>query len=137
MIIIACIEDRYGMMFNHRRVSQDRALRERILERTKGAVLRMNAYSAKMFAETAEKQIYVSENFMEEAGPGEYCFLEDRSVLAYENKIERIVLFKWNRTYPSDLKFDIPLTEHGWRLTKTEDFPGFSHEKITEEIYEK
>ena len=34
MIIIAAVDDRNGMMFNHRRQSQDKVLREKILSLT-------------------------------------------------------------------------------------------------------
>ena len=51
MIIISCVDDDMGMMFNHRRQSQDRVLRERVLEATKGKKLWMNHYSAKQFSE--------------------------------------------------------------------------------------
>lgn len=36
MEIIACVDDNMGMMFNHRRQSQDQALIEHVLEATKG-----------------------------------------------------------------------------------------------------
>ena len=49
MKIIVCVDNQNGMMFNHRRQSQDRALRKRILELTGGKKLWMNAYSQKQF----------------------------------------------------------------------------------------
>ena len=36
MKIIVCVDNQNGMMFNHRRQSQDRVLRKRILELTGG-----------------------------------------------------------------------------------------------------
>ena len=33
MIVIACVDDRMGMLFNRRPQSQDAALRQRLLER--------------------------------------------------------------------------------------------------------
>ena len=49
MIIIAAVDDRNGMMFNHRRQSQDKVLREKILSLTAGKLLWMDHYSAKQF----------------------------------------------------------------------------------------
>ena len=49
MKIIVCVDNQNGMMFNHRRQSQDRVLRKRILELTGGKKLWMNAYSQKQF----------------------------------------------------------------------------------------
>ena len=39
IIVIACFDDTGGMMFNRRRQSQDRVLRERIVEMTGDASL--------------------------------------------------------------------------------------------------
>lgn len=41
MILIVCVDDHNGMMFNHRRQSQDRILRGDILELTEGKILWM------------------------------------------------------------------------------------------------
>ena len=43
MILIVCVDDHNGMMFNHRRQSQDRILRGDILELTEGKILWMDA----------------------------------------------------------------------------------------------
>lgn len=32
---------------------------------------------------------------------------------------------------------DIPLIKNGWQLVENYDFKGYSHEKITEEVYER
>jgi len=46
-------------------------------------------------------------------------------------------LFRWNRIYPSDVKFPIKLDQGQWHRVSTEDFLGSSHEKITMEVYAK
>jgi hypothetical protein len=124
-----------GMMFNHHRQSRDQILKERILEIAKGGKLWMNHYSAKQFSENNAPQINVDDNFMSEAGVGEYCFVEDCDVTPYLRRIEKIILYRWNRRYPSDQIFSVGLSAGGWMLVHTKDFAGFSHEKITEEIY--
>ena len=53
----------------------------------------------------------------------------------YEEHIEKIVLFRWNRKYPADFYFDIELEGSGWRMTEVGEFSGFSHKKIIKEIY--
>lgn len=135
MILIACLDDAGGMMFNQRRQSQDRVLRQHILEETAGAKLWMNAYSAKQFAADGSPQ--VDEEFLDKAAPGEFCFIETMGAAGYEERIEKIIVYRWNRSYPADFYFDIPLAEHGWRLARAEEFAGYSHEKITKEVYEK
>ena len=110
-------------------------MREHILKQAEGKHLWMNHYSAKQFEPDA--LINTDESFMNEAAPEDVCFAEDCSVAHYEQWIDKIILYKWNRTYPADHHFDIPLADHGWRMVSTEDFVGNSHDKITEEVYMK
>lgn len=137
MILIAAIDDTYGMMFNHRRQSQDRVLRQRILHLTAGHTLWMNTYSAKQFDAELSPNIKISEMFLNEAQVGDFCFIENSAALPYERKVEKIVLYRWNRIYPGDFYFDIPLKAHGWKCRRTTDFPGNSHTCITEEVWSK
>jgi hypothetical protein len=102
----------------------------------------MNHYSEKQFKDSENyinnSQNYnIDENFLSKAACNDICFVEDCSVAAFEQKIKKIILYKWNRDYPADFYFDIPLSEHGWKLISSEDFVGSSHDKITEEIYVK
>ena len=120
------------MLFNHRRQSQDRVLRQDLLRETVGGVLRMNAYSLRQFKEPPPN-IQASEDFLEQAGPGEFCFVEDRDLLPWADRLEGLILYRWNRRYPADLYFTIPL--EGWTLERREEFPGSSHETITKEVY--
>ena len=62
MKIIVCVDNQNGMMFNHRRQSQDRVLRKRILELTGGEKLWMNAYSMGQFPDEAASRIQVTED---------------------------------------------------------------------------
>ena len=55
MNIIVCLEDKNGMMFNKRRLSQDVAIREDIYKNMDGKSLIMNAYSYKMFSKDEPK----------------------------------------------------------------------------------
>lgn len=134
MILILCVDDNNGMMFNHRRQSRDKVLSAHILNIVKNDPLWMNAYSASLF-NMNEANIIVDEAFLSQAGEGDYCFVENIDITPYEEKVEKIILYKWNRDYPDDFYFTLPLAEHGWNLTETNDFAGYSHEKITEEIY--
>lgn len=132
MIITACIDDKGGMMFNRRRQSQDRLLRQNLLEEAAGRPVWMSAYSRKQFAPPAEN-IRAAEDFPERAGKNEFCFFEDISPGPWLEKAEGIILYRWNRTYPADRYFPLPL--EGWTLARREEFPGSSHERITKEVY--
>ena len=133
MRLIVCIDNKNGMLFNKRRQSQDRVVRERILQRTADGVLRMNAYSAKQFAGT--EGILVSEDFLDQAAPGDYCFVETSDVTGYADAVEQVILYHWNRDYPRDRIF--PLSLDGWTKLSSVEFAGSSHEIITEEVYQR
>ena len=129
MILVCCVDNQMGMTFNHRRQSQDRVLRQRVLERA-GGKLWMNEFSAKQFTEALEI-IHIDEHCLEKCPNDAYCFVENLPVRDLEP--EQILLYRWNRTYPADTYFDLPL--EGWTLCGTADFSGSSHERITEEVY--
>ena len=135
MIAIICLDEQNGMAFNHRRQSKDQLIIKDILEESKDQVLYMNDYSYGMFKEMGASHIKVSETFLEEAKAGEFCFIENSGLLPYIQKIEKVMVYKWNRRYPTDIYLDIHLEE--WEKIETKDFAGFSHECITKETYIK
>ena len=133
MNIIVCVDNRMGTMFNHRRLSRDSVLCQRVASLVGDARLFLNAYSYELF-----KDFYVniiqSEHFLSVAGKGDYCFEEGENLLPFAKEVESIILFRWNRDYPSDKKLDIDLSKD-WILNHVEEFKGSSHEKITMEHY--
>ena len=131
MQVIITVENRNGMLFNHRRVSRDQKVSERILAYCKEKKLWMNAYSAKLFENNP--QIRVSETFLEQKDA--ICFVEDQDVTPYLPEIDTIILFHWNRDYPADFFFTVDLSE--WNRIHQEEFAGKSHEQITMEVYKK
>lgn len=133
MTAIVCVDRNNGTMFNHRRQSQDRAVRARIAEETRGARLFMSPYSALQFRNGLPGNAAVSENFLDEAGADDYCFVEDADLRPYLDRVDELILYRWNRVYPADR--ELPADLHAWDLTYAEDFPGFSHGDITEERY--
>lgn len=133
MTVIVCIDDRNGMAFNNRRQSQDKKLLERITSAVSGKRLLMNAYSADMFGKLP--QVVIDEDFLNKAESNDICFAENIDVSPYADKIDKIIIYKWNRHYPSDLTFDIPLDNY--EIIKTEDFQGNSHDRITKVTYER
>ena len=54
-----------------------------------------------------------------------------------QDKINTLIIYKWNRIYPADLHFDINVNDVSWELIDSEEFNGSSHEKITREIYRR
>lgn len=135
MIAIVCVDDNNGMTFNHRRQSKDRVVSEQILRLADEKRLWMNTYSRKLFTDSGSSRIMVDDDYLEKAETGDYCFVEDKDISGYAARIEKLILFRWNRKYPADTFFPLDLSQ--WRLEESEDFGGFSHEKITKEVYTK
>ena len=135
MRIIVCLDEREGMTFNRRRQSRDRVVTADVLGMT-GDRLWLSPYSAPLFEEAAEK-LCVSEGFLDEADATDWCFVEDRKVAPYREKILEVVVYRWNRHYPSDTAFDLDLAAEGFHLVEREDLAGYSHEKITKERFVK
>ena len=130
MIIIACVENSFGMCFNGRRVSRDKVVTEKILNLTKGEKLYINDFSKDLFENT---DAVLVEDVLSPANKEGYCFVENVAPESFEN-IEKIILFMWNRDYPSDFKFNLP---ENFKEFKRFEFKGNSHEKITEVHYAK
>ena len=135
MIAIICLDDQDGMMFNRRRQSRDREVVSRILNLCEGSRLWMNPCSEPLFHEEMTQNIHVDEQFLLRAGEGEYCFVESVGLKEMEERLEKIIIFRWNRRYPADLRLDLCLQD--WKKTEEEEFAGHSHEKITKEVYER
>lgn len=136
MIVCVAVDDRMGMMFHNRRLSQDRQLRTKVLQLAGEQRLWMNRYSAKQFGSPLAANIVVDEDFLNRAGADDYCFVENLSLKEYTEKMTKLVLFRWNRAYPADTYLDISLTGQDWKLTGSDEFTGYSHEKITAEEWE-
>ncbi|MBO5952932.1 MAG: ribonuclease Z [Oscillospiraceae bacterium] len=134
MKLIVCLDNRNGMLFAGRRQSSDRKLRQRILEITAGCRLWMNSYSAKQFGEAGEN-ILVSEGFMADAAAEDCCFAENTDIRPFVDRIDTVILYRWNRDYPADVRFPVELFADRWRLAESCEFAGYSHDTITEEIY--
>lgn len=133
MILIVCLDKNGGMMFNHRRQSRDRYVIQDLLNETSGRCIRINEYSHDLF-KSASNDLYISDDFLDNAKDDDLCFIENINVAPYINKIERIIVYRWDKKYPSDLIFDIDLKM--FKLKGVTEFKGFSHNLIQKEIYE-
>ena len=136
MNLIVCLDDKNGMLFNGRRQSRDRVVCDKMISLTENGMLWMNTYSAKLFSDHLSK-ICVDDDFLLKAKKEDYCFVENSDISVCADKLARIVVFRWNALYPADTYLPNELLASGWSLSVTESFPGFSHEKITMEIYKK
>ena len=134
MILIACVDDSMGMTFNHRRQSRDAVLCRDLLSLVQGRPLWMHPYSAPLFPDAPETVI-ADEDYLSKAGADEFCFVEREDVSNFFDLIHTIILYHWQRAYPSDTRF--PLDLHAFQLSETTAFEGKSHPEIIREVWKR
>lgn len=134
MNLIVCLDDREGMTFAGRRQSKDRLLRQDLVEMTAGQRLWMNSYSAAQFDYLPEN-VTVDEDFLNRCEEEQWCFAENVDLTDALSKVRKLVIYRWNRSYPHDRKFPIETIETRWKPVESKEFPGSSHECITREVY--
>ena len=133
MNLIVCLDDKNGMTFNRRRQSSDRLLIRHLLSWVGEKPLWICPGSVSLFEELPPNVI-VDPDCFSKASREDFCFGEEKSCLEYISKAASIIVYRWNRIYPADQRF--PETELRRRtICHTEEFKGYSHERITQEVY--
>lgn len=135
MTVIFCLDENKGMLFNNRRLSRDAMVFEDIKTYLTGT-LKINSFSEKLVA-VSGVNYELFKNFVTNPDSESFYYIENISVKENLDKIDRIIVYWWNRKYPSDVKLDFDPFERGFKSTSIVDFKGRSHEKITREIFEK
>lgn len=157
MRLIVCVDDGMGMMFNKRRQSKDARVREDMLAMLpEGKKLFVTPYTARQFLPEEQERLGVlteevstgiifKQGELPEMGErldkatlpeaGAFFFAEDTDVTGLEQAAEQVVLYRWNRAYPSDVKFTFDLS--GYEMISCEDFVGNSHPEMKKEVYRR
>ncbi len=131
MKIIICLDNNNGLMFNNRRQSKDSKVIENIFETIGSANLYINDFSADIFA---DRNVIKCNDFLEKCQKDDYCFVENTDFEKYIDKINTIIIYRWNRSYPFDKKLNTGFLI-SFHLENSTDFAGTSHGKITREEY--
>lgn len=114
------------MLFNRRRCSRDRAVIADILTMYAPADICVSAYSAPL----VDGARVISHP--EEAENA--LFLEDFPLSSALAKTEKLIVYRFDRAYPADVRLEIP---QDFTLRESVEFAGFSHDSITREVYVK
>lgn len=133
MTLIACVDLNNGILFNHRRLSKDRKLICHILDLIGEKRLWINNYTKEIFDVEKKFNIVVDEEYITKIEAGDACFVENSVPKILEDKIDKIILYNWNRRYPADEHLNIDF--NNWMLESEEEIKGSSHEKIIQKIY--
>lgn len=136
MHIIVCVDDRGGMLFNSRRQSRDRLLIADVMSYLGDKKIYISSFSKILF-EGFEDRYIIDDTIPKGLRADDICFVENVDVLPYIGDINCITVYRWNRAYPGDTFFKVDLEREGFALSSTYEFAGYSHEKITREIFEK
>lgn len=141
MQLITVVDDNYGMTFNNRRQSRDSELIEKIMDFVGDDKLYMTNYSAQLFTEYHDSiKVYESViiSDVENMPENTTFFVESPAILKQPGFVcpDVIVLYHWNRLYPSDVVFPKELLQE-YKLDTITYFKGSSHDNITEEIWRK
>ena len=97
--------------------------------------LLIHPFSKGLFADSEEYTL--SQDPFAEAKACDFCFIENLPIAPFADKIDRLYLYKWNRSYPATAHLDLDPIKSGFHLVDTVEFVGSSHEKITKETYTK
>lgn len=130
MKVIACIDNNNGIAFNNRRLSSDSTVIGRIAYIIGNDRLLAKDISLRILAD-ANLDIHDVDNA--EIRDNDWVFIdtEQYSFIKEDcSNIDTLVLFLWNRDYPSDTKLTLDLSKMN-QYSQLE-YKGNSHDKITE-----
>ena len=136
MTVFLCIDDRGGMTFMKRRLSRDKIMIEDLSKEVGEGILYISDFSEALFSDSELSVMSVS-NPLASAGEDDFAFIEDIPISNAIDRIDTLIIYKWNRKYPYDFALDIDPLNCGFSILSSCDFKGNSHDKITKEIYRK
>ena len=132
MTLIVCLDPKGGMLFNKRRQTVDYDLCRQI-----GADfpdLYISPFSEKYFSGiscTVAKDPFAA---CSEVGA---VFLEQGSAIEHLDEIDKLIIYRWENTYPADTYFDINPEVCGLKLKGKLKFSTEVHKNIVKEIYKR
>lgn len=133
MTVIICVDNNGGILFNGKRQSKDRIFRKYLLDivEKKNSRIAMTPYTYGQFQEDKRKELIDVKNTF--SFDENYIFLEQSIPISWE-KVNNLILCCWNRDYPTDEYFNLPIGVE-CILRNTEEIVSDSH-TLTIETYE-
>ena len=132
MTVYLCLDDRGGISFGGRRQSRDALVLADIAAGLPD-VLTIDPFSEKLVSEAGIPYLLAAGSL-----PGDcHFFTENRDPESLLPLAEKLVIYRWNRHYPADIRWAGSPADFGFTLSETSEFPGKSHKVITKEVYVK
>lgn len=129
------VDDKMGIAFNSRRQSRDKNLIADMCKKHDGDIY-VTSRSALLF-EGYEDRIKIVDAPLTDCPDSGFCFVEMTHLGEHVDTIDQLIVYHWNRHYPSDKKLDIDIIQCGFKMAAKYEFVGNSHDKITKGIYKK
>ncbi|MFM1515608.1 hypothetical protein [Helcococcus ovis] len=139
MNIILCLSKNKGFTFFNQRQSFDRNMISDMIMHVDNRKLYISNYTKKLFDNlkiNLENIFVLDKHNKEQIGEDDFIFIEKKEELIFfENDPKEIVVYNWNREYPTDYYFEFDFSDY--LKIKEECIVGNSHEEITKIVYKK
>lgn len=131
--VFVCLDNHSGITFHGKRQSKDVIVREVMRIMAQDSPVFMSKYSKEQFEEDEERESVCVYKDISKIPNNAYCFVESKTDFdAVAEKAREIIVFNWNRRYPSD---ETVLVPNQYVLTNTYTLIGNSHDLITVQKY--
>lgn len=135
MKVILCIDDQGGVRFAGHRLTQDRLQRQDVIKRYRSAGFCMKKETASLYGLEESEKIHYVHDWNEARSYEGWWICEDVAFLRWIDQLEELVLYRWNRRYPSDERFQMSMVLPLWRCVDQYRLEGSSHAEISVEHY--
>ena len=135
MTVFVCVDDELGMTFFGKRQSRDSVVIKDMIKTARVArgVLVALPFSEKLLS--GEDGVRIDADAIKNGA--DFLFIENEALSPFLDKIDKLIVYRWNRLYPSDKKLDTPPEKNGFHLLLRSEFKGSSHDVITKEVFVK
>ena len=133
--VAICIDERGGMLFNHRRQTSDVQIIDDMVERFGENGVFIKDFYAKLFQKY--ENVTVSSFPISECSENALCFIENPEILNITDDVERIVVYNWCKSYPADEYFTLDLIDIGFIRISKEKFSTEYRQKVTREVFKR
>ena len=145
MKIVFVLDQKNGMMFNHRRQSFDQAIIKKIVEDVKetNGRLWLSDYSKELFASYDVNMMPLEEFDLSKANEKDFVFVENidvdlEAMIADKEMSVELNFYRWDKVYPSDKKMTFTKELLDTFFVKNSyELSGETHDVISVEVWNK
>lgn len=139
MTVVLMLDSGNAMASHGQRQSSDRNITDYVVRNLTGRIV-VSPYTANLIkrqcpALIASSRLVIDDKPFEKAAGSDIVINEEFQMRLYAYKIDRLMVARWNQSYPGDMYSDLDLSR--FSLTEKKDIQGESHERITLEFYER